>query len=121
MMVFTVEVTWGERIGLAVERWERNRPGRNRTALFSAVAELTNVTRNSVSKYLSQLEPPRRLAEQQRVVILLLALGETPSDYGLSEDVLPRYFTAELLGDTLVSHNSTWNCATPDTLFAQVA
>lgn len=118
-MIYLVEVTWGERIGLAVERWEKAKPGRNRTALFEAVGELTNVTRNSVSKYLSKKEPPRRNAEQARAVLLLLAVGEDPADYGLSEDALPRYLTADIMEAALASHSAT--CLMSSPVLAHVA
>lgn len=90
--MFLVEVTWGERLRLAVERWER--PPRTRTALFTAIGQLTGAkSPNTVSKLLQAKETPAKTMAQIRAVALLIALGEPVVDYGLSTSILPRELT----------------------------
>jgi hypothetical protein len=110
--MFLVEVTWGERVKLAIDRWET--PARKRTALFSAVAEITGAkSPNTIAKLQRSLEAPRTLNDRIRATVLLLALDLPLGDYELSEDVLPRGITPETIGRALASHSATCLNASP--------
>lgn len=107
-MQFTIEVTWGERIGLALDRWAQASPGRNQTALLEAIGSLTHCTRNTMGKYLKATEPPAKEKEQERVVLLLRALGEDATEYGLDNAVVSEHLNDDVLRRTLVKHNAVW-------------
>lgn len=113
-MLYEVQVTWGRRLGLAVQDWEEAKKGRNRTALFEVVGELTkDASPQTISKLLKRTEPPERLNDQIRAVVLLICLGETIEDYEVAEAVLPRHLNRSIIESTLRSHSATWNCVSP--------
>lgn len=121
--MFLVEVTWGERLRLAVERWER--PPRTRTALFTAIGQLTGAkSPNTVSALLRAKETPAKLNARIRAVALLIALGEPVADYGLSTSILPRELTIGRIKSTATGlpdvegRKSTWQMAGQLALFA---
>lgn len=107
-MLFQVEVAWGRRILLALTDWEEE-TGRKRTALFEVVAKITgDRSPNTIAKLLKRLEPPERRPDQIRAVVLLIALGERPVDYGLSSEVLSRDMTHARIASDLRSLMSAW-------------
>lgn len=118
-MLYQVQVTWGRRLGLAVQDWEEAKKGRGRTALFEVVAGLTeDASPQTISKLLKRAEPPKRLNDQIRAVVLLICLEEAVEDYGVAEKVLPRHLNRRIIESTLRSHSSTWMSAIDNSVAA---
>lgn len=97
---YTVKVTWGERVALAVSRWETT--NRRRTWLFQTVAAATNdASPNTIAKLLQAPERPQRPKDRWRAIVLLLALGEDLKAYGLDVDELPTNWSLTKIRATL--------------------
>ena len=98
--MFTMELTWGEALGVALSRNERE-TGYSKTETCQAVAEVTLDSRNTIAKLFRLSDVPERRQDRLRAAVLVLAVGGRLDDYGLSVDDLPRKWTVKTVRELL--------------------
>lgn len=100
MSVVTREVTWGDALMV-----ETAKSGGLRHVVDSITAQMGDQgTRNTFGKLLSVSNPASlKPRDAWRAWILLAAMDEDPSNWGIQNDVIPPHIDGEVLKDRLVS------------------
>ena len=86
-MTSTMQVTWGERLRIEVDRWRRANDCDFQT-LAAACATVEDATSNTYKKLLWEPIAPRGKAAR-RAYVLILAIGGAPSDFDVELDGRP--------------------------------
>jgi hypothetical protein len=115
---FRRTVGWGEALVLEVHY---RSPGLSPVvkAIHSAVGKSIGV-RNTFAKLYDYEQPPADTTEQFRAWLVLTALGQDPSAWGISDEVVPKGYDLETLR-TLVRSHSPWITTHPDQLSLELA
>jgi hypothetical protein len=87
--MFTMQVTFGNRLKLAEQDWKKATGGKP-TDLLNEVASWFECSRGTIRKAFGYVETPTKPADREMAAVLVMALGANPDDFGLSgDDVSP--------------------------------